>query len=303
MRRAVIILALLATLLIPAGSATAHGVEITYTLTPVLTGTVEIAVQGPDGTPLAEAALAVFAPDPAADSGAADVPVTAAEPGADPWLRAELDDEGRFAVPLDPDRPGEWTFEVKQDGATAIARVPLEAAPGGARPGEGVAVMADGLAMQVAARPVTAVRVALAAAFDSGEAMSEAQVTIYTPDNAKTPWRTGLCDDEGRFSFIPDMAKTGTWEIQVRKAGHGEWLKLPVEAGMVEVEDAPADDGAGESAGQTIKIADSVAKTSDDGGLSSGQIVLMSASVIWGAVGTALYFAGRRREDGSDAHS
>ncbi len=105
------------------------------------------------------------------------------------------------------------------------------------------------------------------AAYDSGEPMAGAQVTVYAPDDPSTPWLTGVCDDEGRFSFTPDAAKTGTWDIQVRQAGHGDIIHIPIGA-------TSADTGGG--------------------GITPLQIVLMAVCVVWGSIGTALYFSRRK---------
>ena len=109
----------------------------------------------------------------------------------------------------------------------------------------------------------------LVAAYDNGEPMAGAQVVIYAPDDPSTPWLTGVCDDEGRFSFTPDTSKSGIWDVQVRKAGHGDIVHIPVGG------DAAA---AGGISGYTTL-----------------QIGLMAACVVWGSVGTALYFWRRRR--------
>jgi len=109
--------------------------------------------------------------------------------------------------------------------------------------------------------------VEIVAAYDSGEPMAGAQVTIYAPDNPSTPWLTGVCDDEGRFSFTPDTTITGTWDVQVRQAGHGDIVHIPI-----------GTDSAGDGSG----------------GYTPLQIVLMAACVIWGSLGTALYFSRRR---------
>jgi len=105
------------------------------------------------------------------------------------------------------------------------------------------------------------------AAYDSGEPMAGAQVTVYAPEDLSTPWLTGVCDDEGRFSFTPDTAKSGTWDIQVRQAGHGDIIHIPIGA-------AAAGPGGG--------------------GNTPLQIVLMAVCVIWGSIGTALYFSRRK---------
>ena len=108
----------------------------------------------------------------------------------------------------------------------------------------------------------------LVAAYDNGEPMAGAQFVVYAPDDPSTPWLTGVCDDEGRFSFTPDTSKPGTWDIQVRQAGHGDIVHIPV-----------GEDTVG---------------TGGTGGYTPLQIVLMAACVIWGSVGTALYFSRRR---------
>ncbi len=105
----------------------------------------------------------------------------------------------------------------------------------------------------------------ITAAYDSGEPLSEGQVSVFAPDNRSTPWITGQCDQEGRFVFTPDSSKPGVWDVQVRKAGHG---------GMI-----------------YINVAEPVVA---DKGYTTPQIILMVASVTWGFIGTALYF--RRRK-------
>ena len=98
--------------------------------------------------------------------------------------------------------------------------------------------------------------------------MDGAQVVVFAPDAPSTPWLTGVCDDEGRFTFTPDSEKPGTWDVQVRQAGHGDIVHIPV-------------------GGDTV-----VSGGTDD--YSVLQIVLMAGCVIWGGVGTALYFSRRR---------
>jgi nickel transport protein len=99
--------------------------------------------------------------------------------------------------------------------------------------------------------------------------MAGAQVAVYAPDDPTTPWLTGVCDDEGVFSFTPDTSKPGTWDVQVRLAGHGGIIHIPV------------GEGAAASGGL--------------GGYSWLQIAIMATCVIWGSIGTALYFRRRRR--------
>lgn len=110
--------------------------------------------------------------------------------------------------------------------------------------------------------------VELVATYDTGEPMAGGQVTVYAPDDPATPWLTGVCDDAGRFVFTPDPDKPGTWDVQVRQAGHGDIVHIAIGAGVA---------GSG------------------GGGLSAAQIVLMAACVVWGFMGTALFFVSRSR--------
>ena len=112
------------------------------------------------------------------------------------------------------------------------------------------------------------VAIEVVAMYDNGEPMAGAQVVVYAPDDPSTPWMTGVCDDKGRFTFVPDASKPGTWDIQVRQAGHGGMVHISIGEGML--------------------------ATTETGGFGVLQIVLMSACVIWGFVGTALYFSRRR---------
>lgn len=110
--------------------------------------------------------------------------------------------------------------------------------------------------------------VEIVAKFDTGQPVSEGQVTVYAPDNPAEPWITGKTDENGRYVFTPDPAKPGTWDVQVRLAGHGGVVHVPV-------------------GGDNTAAFGST-------GYGTMQIVLMSACVIWGFIGTALYF-GRRK--------
>lgn len=108
----------------------------------------------------------------------------------------------------------------------------------------------------------------IVAKYDTGEPMGGAQVVVYAPDDPSNPWLTGVCDDEGRFSFTPDISKPGTWTIQARQSGHGDIVHIP--------------------------IGEDTAVTGGSGGYTVLQIVVMAVCGIWGFVGTALYFSRRR---------
>jgi len=105
------------------------------------------------------------------------------------------------------------------------------------------------------------------AKFDTDEPMSEAQIMVYAPDDPSTPWLVDTADEDGYFTFTTDPELPGIWDVQVRQAGHGDMIHIPVG------EDAP---------------------TMGSSGLTPPQILLMGACVIWGFIGTAFYFSRRK---------
>ncbi|MDW7674195.1 MAG: carboxypeptidase regulatory-like domain-containing protein [Bacillota bacterium] len=105
------------------------------------------------------------------------------------------------------------------------------------------------------------------ATFEDGAPMDNAQVTIYAPDNPADPWEKGLTDENGIFYLSPDLSKAGLWLVQVRKAGHGVSVNITIDEGQF---------------------------VSGETSLSKAQIILMTVSVLWGFVGTALYFSRRK---------
>jgi len=168
--------------------------------------------------------------------------------------------------------------------------------------------------------------ITVTAEFDTGEVLDEAAVIIFAPDDLVNPWDTGTMDDSGSFTFTPDYEIEGFWDIQVRKAGHGGIVNVEITEDMMPALEAEAtaettdattltlNDGSeivirGEAQvqvdGDVIVISSSNADTlpqldtpqptdATSNGFTSAQIAIMSASVIWGCIGTALYFSRRK---------
>lgn len=111
--------------------------------------------------------------------------------------------------------------------------------------------------------------------YDSGDPLGNAAVVVYAPDNPAEPWLTGMTNAEGQFSFNPDLTKPGDWEVKVRQAGHGDIVRIPIEM--------PEDAG--------VHLATVGTSASS---FSPVQKVVMSTVVVWGFVGTALFFAARK---------
>jgi nickel transport protein len=103
--------------------------------------------------------------------------------------------------------------------------------------------------------------------------MAEAAVVIYAPTNPDTPWLKGKTDSQGKFSFTPDSTQEGTWQVKVRQAGHGDIINIPL--------------------GKSV----AAAQISTDSGYTPLQKFLMSASTLWGFIGTALFFSRKKGLD------
>lgn len=110
----------------------------------------------------------------------------------------------------------------------------------------------------------------IVATYDDGTPMAEAQVSVFAPNEPSKPWTTGTCDEKGRYVLTPDTSIAGEWAVQIRRAGHGGMLNIPV-----------GDNNQQAAAGST--------------GYTPAQLAVMIVAVLWGLAGTALYFKRERR--------
>ncbi len=120
--------------------------------------------------------------------------------------------------------------------------------------------------------------VAVEARYDTGEPMADAQVAVFAPGQPETPVLTGTTDGDGLFWFVPEADSAGDvtpglWDVQVRLAGHGALLKVPISA---------------EQRGQSA-----TGRSGDSDAVTPLQRMVMGAVGIWGFVGTALFFSRR----------
>lgn len=112
----------------------------------------------------------------------------------------------------------------------------------------------------------SALTVSVSATFDDGIPMSDCQYTIFAPNDPATAWDSGACNEAGQFQFAPDTTIPGNWAVRIREAGHGEIINIPIsESGVAaaSVEEDPL------------------------------QQVIIAIAMVWGFVGTALYFSNR----------
>ncbi|BAC08971.1 carboxypeptidase regulatory-like domain-containing protein [Thermosynechococcus vestitus] len=121
----------------------------------------------------------------------------------------------------------------------------------------------------------------ITAKYDSGQPLADARVQVFAPDRPQAAVISGTTNAQGEFQFVPD--RPGQWQVQVRQAGHGGWLTIPV---------APQ--------GQTttaaaIAVAPRVPTTLSLSQYTPAQITVMVLAVLWGAIGTACFAWSRRR--------
>ncbi|MGD1900409.1 MAG: carboxypeptidase regulatory-like domain-containing protein [Phormidesmis sp.] len=64
--------------------------------------------------------------------------------------------------------------------------------------------------------------------FGNGEPLKGAKVSVYAPDQPFRARVTGVTDSQGRFTFAPDEAISGDWEVNIERAGHQDILTIPV---------------------------------------------------------------------------
>lgn len=151
--------------------------------------------------------------------------------------------------------------------------------------------------------------IAVRAMYDTGEPMKTAQITVYAPNDPAKPWLTGKADPEGHFRFVPDPAIPGQWTIQAREAGHGALIYVTLGSEQA----APAADATVAAADTTTTAtansgasasphapAVSTASTTVRPGTSASahsplQRWVMVACVVWGFIGTALFFTRKPR--------
>ncbi|OKH24964.1 carboxypeptidase-like regulatory domain-containing protein [Chroogloeocystis siderophila] len=143
--------------------------------------------------------------------------------------------------------------------------------------GSSASAIAHGVRMQ--ARETQAIEVN--AEYDTGEPMAQAQVTVYAPNDPATPWLEGTTDKNGNFIFTPDSSQPGNWSVQVRQAGHGSIVNIPVEGNQAPTEG----NGTAVPATNTPRIA-----SSESANFTPLQLILMGAAGVWGFIGTALFF-------------
>lgn len=71
-------------------------------------------------------------------------------------------------------------------------------------------------------------QIVVEAIFDDGTPMPEAQIVVYAPNDPQQPYMRGIADENGFYRFTIDNQISGSWDVSVRTAGHGEIINIPV---------------------------------------------------------------------------
>ena len=110
--------------------------------------------------------------------------------------------------------------------------------------------------------------IGIEAMYNEGSPMSDSDVTLFSPDNSTNPYLTGITDQKGRFIFFPETK--------------GEWILR-------------VDDGMGHSLTAKLDVTEKGVLSKTDGAiLSYLQKITMAICVLWGLIGTGLYFKSKK---------
>lgn len=155
-----------------------------------------------------------------------------------------------------------------------------------------VPVSAHGHAALVTGGPLLGFEIT--ASYDTGDLMQAAQVAVFAPDRPLEPWMVGVTDGHGRFQFFPDQDLPGIWAVQVRQAGHGAMLYFDwAGSAGTGAQSVPGLSAVGSAVGANATTVSSGTE------LSWLQRIVMVAAVLWGFLGTALFFLRRSRPHAS----
>lgn len=158
--------------------------------------------------------------------------------------------------------------------------------------------------------------ISLKAEYESGLPMQQAQVIVYAPNQPNKPWMQGITNEDGKFIFIPDSKLSGNWQIKVSQAGHGNIINVPYFPSKIVTEKSTVIDNNSTNnrtnnlnnnqANNSLINNTSISKipTNNSSILSENyqlQKSLMIASIVWGCVGTALFFARTKSPNFSDS--
>ena len=133
--------------------------------------------------------------------------------------------------------------------------------------------------------------IAIQASFEDGTPMANAQAVVYSPQDPTTPWLTGMTDEEGQFTFVPDSSLSGNWDVKIRQSGHGDIVSIPVVEGRI-VSNLKEQSATLETSKtrESLEISATGAVPSNQD-FTPWQKLMMTLTSVWGFVGTAFFFS------------
>ncbi|MGL5508101.1 MAG: hypothetical protein ACRDB1_00660, partial [Microcoleaceae cyanobacterium] len=149
--------------------------------------------------------------------------------------------------------------------------------------------------------------ISLQAEYESGLPMQQAQVIVYAPNQPNKPWMQGMTNNEGKFIFIPDNKLSGNWQIKVSQAGHGNIINVPYFSSKIVAEKSTViSNNSNNNLTNNLTNNQLINNTPTNNSqiLSENyqiQKSLMIASIVWGCVGTALFFVRTKSPNFSDS--
>lgn len=149
--------------------------------------------------------------------------------------------------------------------------------------------------------------ISLQAKYESGLPMQQAQVIVYAPNQPNKPWMQGMTNNEGKFIFIPDNKLSGNWQIKVSQAGHGNMINVPYFPSKIVTEKSTViSNNSNNNLTNNLTNNQLINNTPTNNSqiLSENyqiQKSLMIASIVWGCVGTALFFVRTKSPNFSDS--
>lgn len=246
--------------------AYAHGVVINYTVNEE-TGELEFEAMFDNGEVLANAQVTIYAPD---------------DP-ATPWLTAKADENGRFAFA--PDQVGRWDVQFRVAGHGDIIHINIEEIF------EPVELEAAAEAESVAEGAADNSEVEASVSETEEAAMNVAEIEADTePDTEAETAAESQADEAVAVAHTDHSNTEKTADVEPINGDSAEERQV-AEAGETAAEQAAVET---EEATSPRIVVSSASGSSSTGGFTVTQILLMSVSVIWGFVGTALYFQSKR---------
>lgn len=144
--------------------------------------------------------------------------------------------------------------------------------------------------------------ISLKAEYESGLPMQKAQVIVYAPNQPNKPWMQGITNEDGQFIFIPNSKLSGNWQIKVSQAGHGNIINVPYlpDQKIVKEKSTVINNNSNNNSNNNLSNNQTNNSLITNIPNNNSQILsenyqlqksLMIASIVWGCVGTALFFA------------